>query len=90
MAEYIISADRLESVQKQAWHAGHSNVEPCKLSASDGEEIIRCRDCGFYTPETIKFMDGTYGSDIEVVPFCDKLRRETNPNGFCSWAERRQ
>lgn len=51
-------------------------------------EIIRCRDCRFYTPETIKFSDGTRGSDIQLVPFCDKLRRETNPDGFCAWAER--
>lgn len=65
----------------------------CRSCFSDGlfkQEIIRCRDCEAYTPETIKFMDGTYGSDIELVPFCDKLRRETNPNGFCAWAERRQ
>ena len=51
------------------------------------EEIIRCKDCGMCT-ETIKYADGEAGARCEVVPFCERHRRETEPGFFCSWAVR--
>lgn len=84
MAEYIVMVDEQRKL------TDHPNDPlPWLLGLPALKEIIHCRDCEFYTPETIKFSDGTYGSDVDVVPFCDKLRRETNPNYFCSWGERK-
>lgn len=51
------------------------------------EPIVRCRDCKLYTPETLRFSDGDEGSSADLVPFCDYMRRETQPDGFCAWGE---
>lgn len=52
------------------------------------EEIVRCRDCKS-VENTLCFSDGDRGSVARNVPFCVKLRRETDPDGFCAWGERR-
>lgn len=53
-----------------------------------GEEIVRCRDCRYFTPKgTISFSDGSTNED-----YCDYFRAyklQITPDGFCSWGERR-
>ena len=52
------------------------------------ERIVRCRDCKHFTPKgTHKFENGKVNAD-----YCDYVRGwmlQITPDGFCSWAERR-
>lgn len=52
------------------------------------ERIVRCRDCKHFTPKgTHKFENGKVNAD-----YCEYVRGwmlQITPDGFCSWAERR-
>lgn len=52
--------------------------------------IVRCHDCRFYDAGTLRFSDGESGSNADLVPFCDYMRRDTQPYGFCKWGERNE
>lgn len=48
------------------------------------EEVIRCRDCKWFGPDR---SDHEYRSTW----WCDLWSNDrVNPDGFCSWAERRK
>ena len=42
-----------------------------------GEEIVRCRDCKHYEPNTYSHFT------------CELLTFHVEPDGFCAWGERR-
>lgn len=52
-----------------------------------GEEIVRCKDCRYFTPKgTIRFPDGSVNED-----YCDFFRAyklQIDSNGFCAWGVR--
>lgn len=52
-------------------------------------EVVRCRECKS-VENTLCFSDGGHGSVARSVPFCAKLRRETDPDGFCWLGERHE
>lgn len=46
-----------------------------------GEQIVRCRDCVHFVPES----NGYVAHD-----WCSELEFNTEPDGFCAWGERRE
>ena len=80
MKEYIIGMSA--EVIKRAKNGETIRITP-KL-----QEIVRCRDCKHFTPKgTHKFENGKVNAD-----YCDYVRGwmlQITPDGFCSWAERR-
>lgn len=76
MNEYIVEARRVQG-------DGYSGRQFGEIK----EEIIRCDECAHYVSETLRFSDGDGGSTADLVSFCNKLKRETDPDGFCAWAE---
>jgi hypothetical protein len=63
------------------------------MLASNTVEVVRCRDCKYYT-EHYRGLYGDYGRcdhpqqeyDIE----CDDMWVVTNPDDYCSYGERRE
>ena len=51
--------------------------DPAVRAASLGEEIVRCRDCKHYEPNTYSHFT------------CELLTFHVQPDGFCAWGERR-
>ncbi len=53
------------------------------------EEIVRCRNCAFYSVWDVSTIYGNHDHD---VMFCtrwiDGMRMEVEPDGFCAWAKR--
>lgn len=90
MSEYIISEDCAKNIQKRAWHAGRSNIEPYTLELPDGSEIIRCRDCRESREKGWKctrFSEEIYDEAQEVG---ELVMANTRPDGYCFWAEKRE
>lgn len=81
MAEYIVNV-------------GNADAEHVKLLGEQatrcfghpvGEQIVRCRDCKFYTDhEWILITDVT-----DVCHFWHGEPTKVEPDGFCNWGERR-
>ena len=65
-----------------------------------GEELIRCKDCKYCFPfekTVVHFSKDKKEEYIEKCKGCDRLREfeiiidvDSDGNGFCSWAERRE
>ena len=53
-----------------------------------GEEIVRCRDCKWFMSERKSETRGCF--EILHPAFCNKHITNTEPDGFCSWGERRE
>lgn len=53
------------------------------------EEIVRCRDCKWFTPKGAhKFENGKVNAD-----YCKYIRGymlQITPDGFCAWGERKE
>lgn len=54
---------------------------------SEYEEIVRCRDCVYMCAE-YSTVD-KHGEVISTGYLCEWTELWTKPDGFCSWAERR-
>lgn len=59
-----------------------SRVETQPEQGFTGETVVRCRDCKFYN-------DSDAGCNLFVLAE-HKLLHVHNPDGFCSYAERRE
>lgn len=76
MSEYIVDGAvpnhtvRVEDEREVYWHMTHLPVR---------EEIVRCRDCYYFT-------DSPAWPDAHE---CDYINRGVEPDGFCAWGERR-
>ena len=51
------------------------------------EEIVRCRDCVYMCAEYSTVDE--HGEVISTGYLCEWTELWTKPDGFCSWAERR-
>lgn len=74
MAEYIVDYEQIPL----KWRDGYG------LSDLDlKEEIVRCRDC--------KLCDERYGRLLcRRDMSCDEIALDVEPDGFCSWACRKE
>lgn len=82
--EHVVSDERLKRIISRAYRAGEAGAERYTQLLADGPEVVRCRECVHYNAHIV----GT--KLVAVFHFCRKLRRETSPNNYCSWGERRQ
>ena len=85
MSEYVMDYS--------GWAEGIPAVEYLKvcdaMHARKREEIVRCRDCRCFTPEsTIRFPDGSTNEDF--CSYFKAYKLQITPDGFCAWGERRQ
>lgn len=86
MNEHIISDEVLKSIQRTCYEAGKAAREVYTVRGADGPEIIRCRDCRYFSLKK---------DDIALhnSPLCKRVRKSewaVSSNGFCAWAERRE
>lgn len=68
MSEYIY-----EHVQSGADHMGKQVELPTLVQR---KEIVRCRDCAYYEPNTYSHFT------------CELLTYHAEQDGFCAWGER--
>lgn len=85
MSEYIISEEGLQCMRNQCYEAGKLGKEIFTVRGHSGEEVIRCRDCGWSNDDPScthpRWHHGQHG--VIVYP-------PVEPDGFCGWAERRK
>lgn len=76
MSEYIEFAVRVPNNEADLFIArfGRGNVEIFGYLL--GEEIVRCRDCKYWTTEAI------------FTGMC--VGKRFDPDGFCAWGERKE
>ena len=48
------------------------------MHARKREEVVRCRDCRYYKPNTYSHFT------------CELLMFHVDPDGFCAWGERKE
>ena len=96
MTEYIITKEQIEELNRAhggmkivtSWLSCYaiwdtSNIYPVMKSehvAVDLPEVVRCRDCWYYTDK---------GNGFFTCGHFDSAHAEVEPYGFCKWASRR-
>lgn len=95
MSEYIITTKQIEELNKAncgmqivtSWLSAYaifdtSEFPPLMKSehlAISLPNVVRCRDCKFYTDD-----------EVEYRHYCNEWCGQVEPDGFCSWGERRE
>lgn len=80
MSEYIISSEQLERLIEGIEHDIGREITKVVCDGIELPGIVRCRDC----TGMVETWDG-----YECERFSGEYHR-AEPDGFCSWAERRQ
>lgn len=80
MSERIIDEAVLQGIQRTCYEAGRSGREAFTVRGA-GEEIVRCRDCKHLKERKTR---PEHVCDFGVEHW------GTEPDGFCSWGERRE
>lgn len=83
MSEHIFPTDGRSTV----YVTKTEGISDCETAL---EEIIRCRECKYFDDNYVScnyFICGYWDSENEEDVL---MRQQVNPNGFCSWAERRE
>lgn len=86
MTEHIIRDEVLQSIQQTCFEAGKRRHEIFTVRGP-GEEIIRCNDCGKMTEEDSGVLSCKHFKLVDRFGF--EYNAPVEPDGFCSWAERR-
>ena len=77
--EKVVEVHRLDEAYDRVLQLPSAQPDATDINVATKEpEIIRCRDCKFYT------------SMISGIGICDLACRHLGDNGFCSEAERRE
>lgn len=75
MAEYVVKgAEPNETVLHTRTPNGYEEWQWLPVR----EEIVRCRDCRYYEPNTYSRFT------------CELLTFHVEPDGFCAWGERKE
>lgn len=75
MAEYVVKgAEPNETVLHTRTPNGYESWQWLPVR----EEIVRCRDCKYYEPNTYSHFT------------CEMLTFHVEPDGFCAWGVRRE
>lgn len=90
MAEYINRNALLESIRSGEGTNEHKIFAALCVSnapAADVVEVVRCKDCAR--------CDHCYpmknkGEEAKEGYYCDYNKRHVNPNGYCSYGERKE
>lgn len=72
--EYIVSKDDVSAVNA---HLAEFGVE---MVVVPNIELTRCRDCAMF---------GEPEDNADGEPWCKRTLWRTEPDGYCSWAERK-
>lgn len=92
MSEFIISSEQLERIIEYIEHDTGREINRLVIDGVRARELVRCRDCRHYREH--KFFESTLGmglgTDINDVCMFFSSGVKVEPDGFCSWAERRE
>ena len=55
-----------------------------------GERIVRCRDCRHMRIIDLSVFYGEHEHDWDICTRVDGVQLNVEPDGYCSWGERRQ
>lgn len=78
MAEYIEREALLKHIDIHCGYCGEARHCICEATAADVVEVVRCRDCKSYCPES-----------ITVMKYCVLTGVSVDANDFCSYGERK-